>query len=87
LTQIVEAILQNGFADLEVPGGHFGSAALQVAAYKGQRDVVKLLIKAGADLWSIDRGSSQSAWFWIADNGWSDIMADEHSVTSNGSSR
>jgi len=84
---MVEAILQNETVDLEAPRGRSGSTALQVTAYKGQRDAVKLLIRAGADLWSIDPGSSQSAWFWIADHGWSDIMADEHSVTSNGSSR
>lgn len=35
--------------DLEAKGGRFGSAALEVAAYRGHLDVVRLLLAAGAD--------------------------------------
>ncbi|KAI4264078.1 MAG: hypothetical protein L6R42_000802 [Xanthoria sp. 1 TBL-2021] len=60
--------------DLEHPGGRFGSTALQVACFRGKREVAEILLAAGADFWTNDRGSGIPAWFWAQSNGWTHLV-------------
>ena len=63
--------------DLEQRGGRSGSTALQVAAFRRQRDVVKLLVEAGADPFSVDGTGLDggfSSFFWAEENDWHDIL-------------
>lgn len=59
---------------LEHPGGRHGSTALQVACFRGKREVVEILLAAGANFWSKDRGSGLPAWYWAKVNGWMDLV-------------
>ena len=43
--------------------------------FRGRRAVSELLLAAGADFWSPDRGSGAPAWFWAQCNGWTDLLA------------
>ena len=75
---LVAAILYNDKnLNLEQGGGRRGSTALQVAAFRRQREVVKLLVEAGANPFSHDGsgiGGGFSSVFWAGENGWDDIV-------------
>ncbi|KAL8860992.1 MAG: hypothetical protein Q9178_002505 [Gyalolechia marmorata] len=62
--------------DLEQRGGRYGSTALQVAAFRRQREVVKLLVEAGANPFSLDLGlgGGISSFFWAKENAWPDVL-------------
>lgn len=62
--------------DLERPGGRFGSTPLQVACFRRRREVAEILVAAGADFCSEDRGSGVPAWIWVLFNGWTDLVHD-----------
>jgi hypothetical protein len=49
LTPIVEVLLASKALDIDAKGGRYHSTALQVAVFRGRIDVVKVLLKAGAD--------------------------------------
>ena len=57
-----------------MPGGRFGSTALQVACFRARKEVAEILVAAGADFWSEDEGSDEPAWFWAFTNGWVDLV-------------
>ena len=55
LTPVVEYLLDMG-ADLEVHGGRAGATPINIAAYRGNLDTVKLLFERGADPLARDSG-------------------------------
>ncbi|KAF2678620.1 hypothetical protein K458DRAFT_376199 [Lentithecium fluviatile CBS 122367] len=64
-------------ADLEQPGGRYGSTALQVACFRRQRDAAQLLILAGANPFSTDGSGLSggfSSLFWAKGNGWEGLV-------------
>ena len=70
-TGLVKAILEfDQSIDLEEHGGRYGSTALQVACYRRQWEVSKLLVEAGAEPFSYDVGSHTTAFTWASLNGW-----------------
>ena len=75
---LVKAILEfDQTVDLEAPGGRVGSTALQVACFRKQWEVSKLLVQAGADPYSPDGSGVEgglTSFFWAESNGWEDIM-------------
>jgi hypothetical protein len=59
---IVQGLLSESTSiDLEHPGGRFRSTALQVACFRGRREVAEILVAAGAD-------------FWTQTNGWTHLV-------------
>ncbi|KAF5566576.1 NACHT nucleoside triphosphatase [Fusarium napiforme] len=64
--------------DLEAPGGSVGSTALQVACFRHQKEVARMLIEAGADFLSRDgsfpNGRGLTSLWWAEANGWVDIV-------------
>lgn len=75
MAPIVQHLLsESASIDLEHPGGRFGSTALQAACFRGRREVVEILLAAGADFWSEDRGSGHPSWYWAQINGWTDLV-------------
>lgn len=76
-TSLVKAILDfDHNINLEEPGGRQGSTALQVACFRKQREVSRLLVQAGANPLSPDGSPVEgglSAFFWANANGWEDI--------------
>lgn len=63
--------------NLEQPGGRHGSTALQVACFRRQLKVVKLLVEAGANPFSPDGSGLDggfSSIFWAKSNGWDDLV-------------
>jgi hypothetical protein len=75
-TALVSAIIRFvGTLNLEQPGGRVGSTALQVACFRKQRDPTILLVKAGANPFSLDAsGCGFSSVFWATANGWDDVV-------------
>jgi hypothetical protein len=77
-TSLVKTILDfDQSVILEKPGGRQGSTALQVACFRKQREVSRLLVQAGANSFSPDGSPVEgglSAFFWAQANGWEDIM-------------
>lgn len=55
LVTIVKYILEAG-ADVEVHGGRCGATPINIASFRGHKDVVKLLLEYGADPFAIDEG-------------------------------
>jgi ankyrin repeat protein len=49
LYELAKIILQDSAADVNLQGGHFGTA-LQAASYNGSREVVSMLLEKGADV-------------------------------------
>ena len=62
MVPIVQLLLRKGSpADIDKPGGRFGSTAFVIACYRGHSEVAKLLLEAGADPFIRDAGSGASA--------------------------
>lgn len=77
IVPMVRSLLSgSGSMDLERPGGRFGSTPLQVACFRGRRQVAEILVTAGGDFWSNDTGSGKPAWMWAQSNGWKDLVHD-----------
>ncbi|KAH5431275.1 hypothetical protein HBI23_230830 [Parastagonospora nodorum] len=87
-TKLVAVLLADSHGlDLERPGGRAGSTALQVACFRRQKGVVKLLVEAGANSFSPDGSGVEggfSSLFWAKNNGWDDIveLMIEHGVAN-----
>ncbi|EAT82221.1 hypothetical protein SNOG_10827 [Parastagonospora nodorum SN15] len=87
-TKLVAVLLADSHGlDLERPEGRVGSTALQVACFRRQKGVVKLLVEAGANSFSPDGSGVEggfSSLFWAKNNGWDDIveLMIEHGVAN-----
>ncbi|KAH4191025.1 hypothetical protein HBH42_119640 [Parastagonospora nodorum] len=87
-TKLVAVLLAESHGlDLERPEGRVGSTALQVACFRRQKGVVKLLVEAGANSFSPDGSGVEggfSSLFWAKNNGWDDIveLMIEHGVAN-----
>lgn len=68
LITVVKYILEAG-ADVEVHGGRCGATPINIASYRGYKDVVKLLLEYGADPYANDEGAvGQNAIEWALYN-------------------
>lgn len=68
LTTVVKYILEAG-ADVEVHGGRCGATPINIASFRGCKDVVKLLLEYGADPFANDEGKvGQNAIEWALYN-------------------
>ncbi|KAK1749484.1 hypothetical protein QBC47DRAFT_270404, partial [Echria macrotheca] len=76
-TALVRSILAfEGTVHLNTPGGRYGSSPLHVACWRGQREVVRLLLEAGADPRVPDPGLPGVSPLKLAgEMGWKDIVA------------
>lgn len=68
LITVVKYILEAG-ADVEVHGGRCGATPINIASFRGYKDVVKLLLEYGADPYANDEGMiGQNAIEWALHN-------------------
>lgn len=68
LITVVKYILEAG-ADVEVHGGRCGATPINIASYRGYKDVVKLLLEYGADPYANDEDAiGQNAIKWALIN-------------------
>ena len=73
LTTVVQYLLDLG-ADPEAPGGRVGATPINIAAFRGNLDTVKLLFERGADpLATDDEGLNAVQWAKVRGN--KDVMA------------
>ena len=75
LVSIVRLLLldSTNVVDLEAKGGRFASSPLQVAAYRGNTECVRLLLQAGADP-SSTNVLNETALSWAKYNGYVEIV-------------
>lgn len=75
-TSLVKAILlHEQDIDLEAPGGRRGSTVLQMSCFRLRKDIVHLLVEAGADPFSPDGSpSGRSSVWWAQQNDWDDLV-------------
>lgn len=74
-TLLVKAILRHDVIDLEDRGGLCGSTILQIACFRLRKDVVRVLLEAGADPFSRDSCyTRRSSIYWAQHNGWDDLV-------------
>jgi ankyrin repeat protein len=69
LSQAVEMLLAvQGKAQLDLPSGRLSSTPLEVAAFRRHKDIIRLLLEAGADP-NIQSSTGTSALYWAVARG------------------